>query len=225
MVNTMLPFSTYGEYMDTTLKNVVGFTITADQDVDQDFIAITFSASESGTNANDLQALLATKLKAALDIAKAKEVPGKVEVRSGIFQINPTYNKQGVVSGYIGTVTMVVSGTDSATILALTGTIKTMTVNDVQQSISAARRKEVEQILALKAIKLWRERSKTYSDAFAATSFTLLNADISFNNRYPTYARSMSVSLEAAGGSGQIAAEPGKETLTITVSGTIQLHA
>ena len=211
--------------MDTTLKNIVSFTITADQDVDQDFIAITFAASESGTNANDLQALLAAKLKDALEVARKKEVPGKVDVRSGIFQINPTYDKKGVVIGYRGTVTMIVSGTDSETILKLTGVITTMTVNDVQQSISQARRKEVEQILALKAIKLWRERSKTYSDAFGSTAFTLVNADISYNNRYPTYARSMSLSLESEGGSGQIDAEPGKETLTITVTGSIHLHS
>lgn len=211
--------------MDTTLKNIVSFTITADQDVDQDFIAITFAASESGANANDLQALLAAKLKDALEVARKKEVPGKVDVRSGIFQINPTYDKKGVVIGYRGTVTMIVSGTDSETILKLTGVITTMTVNDVQQSISQARRKEVEQILALKAIKLWRERSKTYSDAFGSTAFTLVNADISYNNRYPTYARSMSLSLESAGGSGQIDAEPGKETLTITVTGSIHLHS
>jgi predicted secreted protein len=223
MVNIILPFIFYGENMDTNLRNVVSFVITADQDVDQDFIAITFSASESGANANDLQALLAARLKTALEVAKKKEVPGKVDVRSGIFQINPTYDKKGVVIGYRGTVTMVISGTDSETILKLTGVINTMTVNDVQQSISQARRKEVEQVLALKAIQLWRERSKTYSDAFGSTAFTLVNADISYNNRYPTYARAMSASLESVGG-GAISVEPGKETLTITISGTIHLH-
>jgi predicted secreted protein len=210
--------------MDNTLNNIVSFTISADQDVDQDFISISFTAAVTDPSANTVQEILAARLKDALTIARSKEVKGKVDVKSGLFQVSPIYDKKGVITGYTGNVSLLVSGTDTKTILELTGLIKTMTVGDVQQSISAALRKQVEQDLAIAAIKQWREKSKTYSDAFGSTSFKLVNADIRYNNRYPTFARAMSASLESVGSSGEISAEPGVETLTITITGTIQLH-
>jgi len=205
--------------MADNLKNVVSFVITVDEDVDQDFISITFSASETGPDANVVQSSLAVKLKDALTIARPKEVAGKVEVRTGTFQINPSYDKDGAINGYQGQVFMMASGIDTITIVELTGLIKSMNVSSVQQSVSADRRKQVEQDLAIKAIQKWREKSKTYADAFGAASFRLINADISFNNRFPMF-RGISAS---AMGSGEISEEPGKDTITATISGSIQL--
>ncbi len=208
---------------DASLKNVISFVIVTDEEVDQDFISITFSATEKGTDPNAVQASLAVKIKEALDIARPKEVAGQVEVRSGIFQVNPSYDKEGEIDGYEGHITMIVSGTDTKTILGLTGEIKSMTVGDVQQSVSPGLRKQTEQCLAVRAIQNWRDRAKAYADAFGAKAFTLINADISINNRYPAYARGVALAMKSD--SGEIAAEPGKETLTVTVSGTIKLSS
>jgi len=208
---------------DASLKNVISFVITTDEDVVQDFISITFSAIETGPDANAVQASLAVRIKEALDIARPKEVDGQVEVRSGVFQVNPSYDKEGDPDGYQGNITMIVSGIDTKTILALTGEIKSMTVGGVQQSVSPALRKQTEQCLAVRAIQNWRERAKAYSDAFSAKAFTLINADVSINNRYPAYARSAALEMKSADGA--ISAEPGKETLTVTVSGTIKLSS
>jgi len=207
---------------DEILKNVVSFVVTADQDVEQNFVTVTFSASETGTDANKVQAALAVKLKDALDIAKAKQVPDQVEVRSGAFQINPTYDKKSAINGYQGYVNMVVSGTDTTIITGLTGEIKSMNVASVQQSVSPSRRKEVEQILSLKVIQMWREKATAYSDAFGAKSYSLVNANISVSDAYRPYARAMSAALESVG-DGAISVEPGKETLTATINGTVQL--
>ncbi len=209
---------------DASLKNVISFVITTDEDVDQDFISITFSATEKGTDPNAVQAALAVKIKEALDIAKPKEVKGQVEVRSGIFQVNPSYDKEGEIDGYQGNITMIVSGIDTKTILELTGQIKSMTVGNVQQSVSPAVRKQAEQCLAVKAIQNWRDRAKAYADAFGAKAFGLINADVSINNRYPAYARSAALEMTKSS-DGQISAEPGTETLTVSVSGTIKLSS
>jgi len=203
------------------LKNVVSFVVTADEDVDQNFVTVTFSASETGADANKVQAALAVRLKDALDIARPNQVPDQVEVKSGVFQINPTYDKKSAINGYQGYVNMIVSGTDTDTITRLTGEIKSMNVAGVQQSVSPSRRKEVEQILSLKVIKMWREKAAAYTEAFEAPSFSLVNANISVSDAYRPYARSMAA-LESVG-DGQISVEPGKETLTASINGTIQL--
>jgi len=203
------------------LKNVVWFVVTADEDVDQNFVTVTFSASETGADANKVQAALAVRLKDALDIARPNQVPDQVEVKSGVFQINPTYDKKSAINGYQGYVNMIVSGTDTDTITRLTGEIKSMNVAGVQQSVSPSRRKEVEQILSLKVIKMWREKAAAYTEAFEAPSFSLVNANISVSDAYRPYARSMAA-LESVG-DGQISVEPGKETLTASINGTIQL--
>ena len=201
--------------------NVIAFSVTADQEVEQDFISISFSATETGTDANELQKALAIRVKEALTIAREKQDPGKVDVRSGAFQITPSYNKDGLVNGYEGHGIIIVSGTNTKTITELTGEISSMNVIDVQQGVSKAVRKAVEQDLVLTAIKNWREKSQIYAGAFDSSSYTLINLDIGFNNPSPIYARAYAMST--AGGNGQVPTESGTETITVSISGSIQL--
>jgi predicted secreted protein len=204
-------------------KNIISFIITADEDVEQDFITVTFSAAETGLDANAVQALLADRLKAALDIAKPKEAADLVEVKTGAFQIYPTYGTDNKITGYSGNVYLIVSGLDTETILGLTGVIKPMTVSNVQQSISDGLRNSVQQCLAIRAIRKWRDRATAYAGAFDVPTYSLVNADVSIDRGYyPVYA--MAKAKSAGGGSGEVPSEPGKETLSVTVSGSIQLE-
>lgn len=212
--------------MDTpTQKNAISFSVTAEKEVDQDFITISFSAAESGSDPNKIQAELAKKLKLALDVVRPKKVDGEVNVQNGNFQIRPSYDKKGAINGYYGSVQLIVSGTDTKTVAGLTGEISTMTVQDVQHSISPALRKSVESELTLQAIQKWRDAGSVYVSAFSARTSELIGADISINNGYRG-ARAFGVRTMAASapmGGGAMEEESGKETLTATVTGSLQL--
>jgi len=208
-----------------TLKDVVSFVITADEEVEQDFITITFQAIETGNDPNKVQADLAVQLKLALDIARPKKAAGEVNITTGNFQISPSYNKKGEISGYHGSVQLIASGTDTKTVAGLTSEIKSMAVSDIQHSVSPALQKSVEEKLAIRAIALWREKAATYATAFGALNSGLINADVRIDNgnHYRPRGRMMAMAASAEMGGGAIEQESGKETLTATVSGTIQL--
>ncbi len=208
-------------------KDLITFIVTADKEVEQDFITITYQATETGNDPNVIQLALAERMKAALDIARPKKIDGQVNVSTGNFQISPTYDKKGQINGYRGAVQLITSGTDTKTVSGLTGSISTMNVADVQHSVSPGLQKSVEEGLGLEAIQLWRAKGDAYARAFGATSTTLVTADVrvasnnGYNRRGGVRMMAASASLEAAGGSYDD--EGGKETLTAHVSGTLQL--
>lgn len=206
-------------------RNVVSFTVSADEEVDQDFITITFQAAESGTDPNKIQTELAKKLKLALDVVRPKKVDGEVNVRNGSFQIRPSYDKKGAINGYYGAVQMVVSGTDTKTVAGFTGEISSMTILDTQHSVSPALRKATEEKLSLAAIALWREKGESYAQAFGSSTYLLVNADVRVDsgNHYPRSHGMRVMAASASMGGGAMEEEAGKETLTATVSGNIQL--
>ena len=206
-------------------KNIVSFSTTASQEVDQDTLSITFSADDSMKDASQLQSALATKLKAALDIARAAAVPKLVEVRSGNFQIYPTYDDEGEVNGYNGSVDMIVSGTDMATIAGLTGLITTMAVASLSHSVSDDLRDNVVNNLTLRVIQMWRNRATEYVSAFNSNGYTLVNASISETNNSSYMRKAVASSAYIGGASGvPVEQEPGRETLSASVSGSIQLN-
>lgn len=200
-------------------KNIISFVATAEEYIEQDFLSITFSGTETGSDAYSVQTALAERQRAALEIARPKQSE-TVEVKSGSFYVYPTYGPDNVINGYSGTFIIIVSGTDTPTITELTGEITSATVANVQQSVSDERRREVQKYLALRAIQNWREKATAYTEAFGEPSYTLVSADININRGYPIYA--MSAKAESAGG-GEISTEPGKEEVTVTVTGSIQL--
>jgi predicted secreted protein len=213
--------------MDTEdLKNIISFSITAEREVEQDFITIYFDAVETGSDPNLVQSALAEKLNAALALARPKKSDG-VEVKTGTFQVSPSYNKKNVIDGYHGRVQLIVSGTDTATITGLTAEIKTMNVSGVGRGVSPALRKKVESELAIQAIADWRAKGKEYADAFGAASYSLHNATVNvssggYGRRGGVRMMAASASLESVGGGGYDN-ESGKEELTASVNGTLQL--
>ncbi len=210
------------------MKDVVSFSATASREVEQDFITVTFQATESAADPNKVQLKLAERLKDALDIARAKKAEG-VEVNTGNFQISPTYDKKGAINGYRGVVQLIILGTDTKTISSLTGDISSMNIAGVEHSVSPALRKSVEDSLSLLAIQLWREKAQSYAGAFGANSFTMVNSTIQVNSGYGGYRprgggmRVMAASASLESGGGSYDEEAGKEEITASVNGSVQL--
>lgn len=212
--------------MSETLMDVVSLTATAEREVDQDFIAIMFVSTQQSADASLVQARLAQDLSAALAIAKDKKKGNQVRVETGNFQVSPQYDKKGAIGAYIGSVQLIISGTDTKTVSALTGEISTMQVAGVQHGISTALRKKVEAKLATEAIELFREKGATYSAAFGAKGARLVNADVRVGGGYRGGARLQASSAAyrgAVGAAPALESEGGKEVLTATVQGSIQL--
>lgn len=206
------------------LKNVVQLTASAVVEVQQDVLTINLSTTREAADANTVQ----TQLKAALDTAlvEAKKMasPGQLDVRTGNFSLYPRYTKDGKINGWQGSTELVIEGRDFAKISALAGKIQTLTIANVAFSLSREQRTKAEADMQSAAIDRFRAKAAEVAKSFGMSGYTLrevaVNAgDQSFNPR-PNM-RGMQASPMAA--SADVPVEAGKSSVTVTVSGTVQL--
>jgi len=72
-------------------QGVLGLTVNASVEVAKDLLAVTFSATREGSDANVVQSQLKQALDAALAEAKKAARPGQVDVQTGNFSLYPRY--------------------------------------------------------------------------------------------------------------------------------------
>jgi predicted secreted protein len=205
-------------------EGVVSLNSSATIQVPNDWIAVQFSTSKEGTDANAVQAALKDALGAALAQARAVAKPdGHVEVQGGGFSLQPRFNNKGVVNGWTGTTSLVVQGRDMGTIAELAGKVQSMTVGSLDYSVSREAREKVEGELAAQAIARFRAKAGDYAKAFGYSSFVVREVNVNVDNGHAprpfmVQARAMSVSDSAP-----VPVEAGSGTVTANVSGSVQL--
>ena len=158
-------------------QGVLGLSANASVEVAKDLLAVTFSTTREGADANTVQAQLKQALDAALAEAKKAAKPGQVDVQTGNFSIYPRYaNAPGsgrapTITGWQGSAELIVEGRDMAAIGQLTGRITTMTIARVAYRLSREASQRVEGDVAAEAIarSAPRRRATRSCSATAAT--------------------------------------------------------
>lgn len=207
------------------LTNVVSLSATAEKEVEQDLISITFECVQMGPDPQQVQDHLKIFLKEAVQVATPFKSGNKFRIETGGMSVQPQYGTKGEMKGYHGRVTLIISGTDVAGVSKMTTDIKSMAVTDVQMSVSRATRRKHEEALAKTAIKLFRDKANTYAEAFGAKGAALVNATVNVDNGGRHHYRPMRgiKALSVGASAPDMEVESGKETLSATVNGTIQL--
>ena len=206
-------------------NGVLGLTATASIEVPQDTIAITMSTSKEGSDANAVQAQLKQALDAALAEAKKDARPGQVDVRTGSFSLFPRYAAKGGINGWQGTAEVVVEGRDIAAIGALSGRMVTMTVANVAFRLSRDAGRKVEGDVVAEAIVRYRAHAADYAKQFGYAGYAIREVTVSTGegSAGPIPGRQRMAVMSSAVSSEPLAVEPGKSTVTATVSGTVQM--
>jgi predicted secreted protein len=206
-------------------KNVVSVSASVEREVTQDVLSITFQTVQSGPDSATVQENLVHFLTEAVEQAKLKANGDEVRVETGSFGISPRYGKKGAIDGYQGSAEMIVYGTDTKTISQLASEIKVMSVSDIQHSVSRKLRKSFEAELTEEVIAAFREKADQYAKLFGFKGFTLINANVQVGGgyRHSKSAGAMRVMASSAAMVESVPTEAGKELVTATVSGSIQL--
>jgi predicted secreted protein len=208
--------------------DVVSLAATAEREVEQDLISITFVTIQSGPDSAKVQEELVRYTNETLELVKPLKKGQQLRVETGGMTVQPRYGKKSTIDGYVGRSTIVVSGTDMKTISGLTGTIKGMSVEGIEFSVSPGLSKRVLKKLTLEAIENFQEKALEVSTAFGAVTSKMINVNVNSgqgrnnyrNVRASAMALSASAAPEAGGG---VMAEGGKETLQASVNGSVQL--
>ena len=203
-------------------EGVVNLSASASIEVPRDLLSVTLTAARDGADAAAVQTALKQALDAALVEAKKVAKPGQVDVQTGNFALFPRYGTQNVITGWQGSAELVVEGRDMPAIAALTGRIKSMTIARVGYSLSRELRDRLEGELAAQAIGRYRAKAADVAKQFGYGSYGVREVSVASGepNVPPPMPR---VRAMAASSDEALPVEPGKGTVTVTVSGSVQM--
>ena len=210
-------------------QGVLGLTANASVEVAKDLLAVTFSTTREGVDANTVQAQLKQALDAALGEAKKAARPGQVDVQTGNFSLYPRYaNTTGpgrapTITGWQGSAEIIVEGRDMAAIGQLTARITTMTIARVTYRLSREASQRVEGDVVAGAIGAFRSKAESYARLFGYGGYAVREVSVSSNDQQPVPLAMVRVQTASASPADALSVEPGKAIVTATVNGTVQM--
>ena len=212
-------------------QNVVQLSADGSVDVQQDLLVLTLDTTRDGKDANAVQAQVREALdKAVLEARRAAE-PGQMDVRTGNFSLYPRYSQgtngqSGQINGWQGSAELVLEGRDFARITQTAARINSMTIRQVAFDLSREQRTKVERNAQTQAIENFKAQAADLTRAFGFGSYTLREVSVNSNSQSPgPRPRMMAMqSKSAMEDASPIAVEAGKSTVTVNVSGSVQMH-
>ena len=206
-------------------QNIVQLSANAAVEVQQDILTINMSSTREAVDANIVQAQLKTALDTALVEAKKSAASGQLDVRTGNFSLYPRYSKDGKINGWQGTTELVLEGRDFAKISAAAGKIQTLTIANVVFSLSREQRAKVETEAQRIAIDRFRAKAADIAKNFGMNSYSLREVAVNADDQgYTPRPRVASMSMKMSSSDEAVPVEAGKSTVTVTVSGSVQLQ-
>ncbi len=205
-------------------QNVLALSAQATAEVPQDLLMVTLSATRDGSEAGAVQSQLRQVLDAALSEARKAARPGQVDVRTGQFSLSPRYSPKGGINGWQGVAELVLEGRDMSAISQLTGRVPGMTVARVGYGLSREVREKVEAEVAAQAIQRFKARAEDYARQFGFAGYGIREVTVGQADAMgpqPVMMRRAAAAMADEA----LPIEAGKATVTVSVSGSVQMSA
>ncbi|MCG2595058.1 SIMPL domain-containing protein [Ramlibacter sp. XY19] len=206
-------------------QNVLQLQASGTVEVQQDLLTMNLTTARDGADPVQVQAQLKAALDAALAEARKTAQPGQMDVRTGNFALYPRHGRDGKISGWTGSAELVLEGRDFPRITQAAGRIQTMTLGGIAFGLSREARARVETDAQTQAIERFKAKAGELAKGFGFSGYTL--REVSVNANEPGYMprpRMMTAQAKAADSESAVAVEPGKSTVVVTVSGSVQLR-
>ena len=205
-------------------QGVVSLSASASIEVTKDLLTVTLTTTREGQDAAGVQTQLKQALDAALAEAKKAVRPGQLDVQTGNFALYPRYSSKGGITGWQGSAELVVEGRDMQAIGQLTGRINTLTIARVAYNLSRSLREKAEADASAQAIASYRAKAADHAKQFGYTGYVVREVNVASGEQM-AYASAPMVRSKAMSASADEAlpVEPGKGTVTVTVSGSVQM--
>jgi len=210
-------------------SGVLNISASASTEVTKDVLAVAFSTMRDGADPQAVQSGLKQALDSALAEARKIAKPGQVEVQTGNFSLYPRYANptkaggQPSISGWQGSAELLVQGKDIAAIAQLSGRIQTLTIARVAYSLSRESREKVESEVTAQAITRWRAKAAQMAQQFGYSGYGVREVNVATNDMPRPPVPMMMKASRAAAADEALPTEAGKEEVTVTVNGTLQM--
>lgn len=205
-------------------QNVVQLSATGAVEVPQDFLTLTLGTTREAPDAATVQTQLKAAVDAALVEARKSAAPGQMDVRSGAFSLYPRHNKDGRITTWQGTAEVVLEGRDFGRISTTAGRVTGLTVNQVAFSLSRDARARVEGEAQAMAIQQFKTKAADIAKSFGFADYSLREVAVMADEGGMPRPRVMAMQAKGvAADMAPVPVEAGKSTVTVTVSGGVQL--
>jgi len=202
----------------------LSLSASASAEVTRDVLGVGFSTTRDGVEPAAVQAALKQALDAALAEARKVAKPGQVDVQTGGFSLYPRHDpKTGKINGWQGSAELQVEGRDTAAIAQLTGRINTLTISRVGYSLSREAREKAEADITAQAIARYRAKAADYAKQFGYGSYVVGEVNIASDEGSVQRPMMAMARMKAEGADASLPTEAGKATVTVNVSGSVQL--
>jgi predicted secreted protein len=206
-------------------QNVLQLQASGTVEVQQDLLQMNLTTARDGTDPTALQTQLKAALEAALAEAKKSAQPGQLDVRTGNFALYPRHTREGRISGWNGTAELILEGRDFARITQAAGRIQTMTLGGISFGLSREQRARVEGEAQTLAIDRFKSKAAELARGFGFSGYTL--REVAVNANEPGFTPKLRMAAQdarVASAEAAVPVEPGKSTVMVTVSGSVQLR-
>lgn len=201
----------------------LSLSASASADVVRDVLGVGFSTTREGAEAAAVQTALKQALDAALAEARKVAKPGQVDVQTGAFSLYPRHDpKTGKLNGWQGSAELQVEGRDVATIAQLAGRIGTLSIARVGYSLSREAREKAEADITAQAIARYRAKAADYAELFGYGGYVIGEVNVA-SDEASSPRPMMAMRMKAEMADAALPTEAGKATVTVNVSGSVQL--
>lgn len=206
--------------------NVVNLSASGFLEVQDDWLSMSLNTTREGSDAVTVQNQLKAALEAALAVARPAAQPLQMEVRTGQFSIYPRYSSSGKINGWQGSAELLLEGRDFGRISSTAGKIPSLTMGQVQFSLSREARQKLESDVQALAIERFKARAAEVAKGFGFSGYTLREIAVSSADQgpVPVRGRVMAMEAKAAMADAPVPVEAGKSMVNVTVSGSVQLR-
>lgn len=205
-------------------QNVLQLQASGTVEVQQDLLQLRLTTSRDGTDPAAVQGQLKAALEAALVQARKSAQAGEMDVRTGNFALYPRHNREGRITGWTGTAELVLEGRDFPRITQAAGAIQSMTLGGITFGLSREQRARVESDAQAQAIAHFKAKAGELAKGFGFSGYTLREVSVNSNDAgFAPRMRMMAAEAKSASDSA-VPVEPGKSTVVVTVSGSVQLR-
>lgn len=207
----------------TAPQNVLQLSATGQVEAMQDLLTLSLTTTREGADAASVQAELRKALDAALNQVKSTAQPGQMDVRTGDFNVHPSYNRDGKFSGWQGRADLILEGRDFPRITQAAARATTMAIGQVNFGLSREQRAKVQAEAQAQAIESFKQRAAEIAKAFGFAGYTLREVSVSGEEGgVAPRMYAMAKTASAMSADAPVPVEPGKTVVQVTVSGTVQ---
>ena len=208
------------------VSRVVNLSASSFTEVTQDWLSLTLNTTREAGDASTVQNELKVALESALRVVREFEKGEDLLVRTGQFGLHPRYGTQGRIQGWRGTTELVLEGRDFERITRAAGRVQSLSIAQLGFSLSRKARQRLESEVQAQAIERFRARAAEVTRAFGYQEYELREVSVSSADEESPMMRApmMAMEMRAAAADAPVPVQPGRSTVNITVSGSVQMR-